>query len=755
MALEQEFGNGYLIPWGWITHSESVSIEHSKIGAGTSVEIYRRRGYTHTLTINGSLQYSNTWGTMRTQKDRLTEYIESMKTNPENFGLPINAGFYPSIPINPSNVVFEPVSLNWEPGVLLDQQKYSVSFVFKIYPDDTEIGEMDTALGIKLWDGSNYSVSLNWDRAKKRTVKTVSISASIKCPDQMSWKKALEYYESVASLSDHVGDAIIGTLQYDKNYDQQSVSYSIGFELIGDGDEGDADATIKLFGFLWSIHGSLQISSDTSKVEVSLSTPDSKVVANTALPNVEVLNYTLSVTAPNDVGLVSPNEMPGLGPVTLLDMYANARSIKQGQYLKGLESATTENTDWVIIADPDPTKLWEITTVSSSFDPLNKSLSVNISARRARDVVIRKDLGFANQTAFLWSGSQMSYSRNSDLTSFIFSSTVTANANIQVPNDMTAIQAQELIDEVMALPQFDSSRYRGYKLISKQGNFDRITQTGTYSLQFQQIDLYSFFDDVGNVRSPRPCLWDYNIFQDIVGLQMDVRYNERASLDTNNVLVNELTVDINMRQNPDEYVQRASSIESVFTQLWTKFKVNKESIGDPTYRLSAISKNFDSNTLTGQMSLTFTDDGDNSENSGAFVQFYGIIISDPKYSFKFPTMRFSEFTDGYTNGDYAQKQGMDMCIISLSGRVKFKHYDTITPPKNVLQSSSDYKEGYLIIAGYKGRIQEISIDPDPKNRTADVRFSIKVQPTDANGNIIIPEFDDDTLQAVPYTELEA
>lgn len=752
MALEQEFGNGYLIPWGRITHSETAQVEHSKLESGMTSEKFRRRGYTHTLSITGVLQYSNLWGRIRDQKDRLTEHIESMKDNPNNFGLPVNAGFYPSIPVDPTNVVFEPVSLNFEDSILLDNLKYSAQFVFKIYPTDNEVGEIDVpVLGISLWDGSTYSVSSQWDRARKKKTNNITVSASIKCPDQMSWNKALQFYDRVVSLHSLVGEATIGSLQYDKNYDQQTVSYNITAENVEE--EGDQDAIIRLFGYDWSIHGTLQISNDESKTEVSLSTPNSKVISNNALPNVEVLTYSLNVTAPADVGYVSNTEGPNLPTVTLLDMYTNARAIRPGQYLKGLESATTENTEWVTLLDPDPNQLWEITQSSETFDPLNKSLSVNVTARRARDVVIRKTLGFANQTPFLWSGSQMAFNSNNDIAAFIFSNTVTVNANIQVPNDMNAVQAEELIQEVLLFPDFDSSRYRGYKLTSKQANFDRISQVGTYSLTFQQIDLYSFFDEVGNTRSPRSCIWDYDMFNGITGLQFEVTYSEDASVDENNVVVNTLSVDISMKQNPDEYIQRNSSIENTFNQLWVKFKQNKEHLGDGLYRMSSARRSFSSSTLTGQMNLSFTDDGDNADNTGAFVEFYGIILSNARYNYKIPTMRFGSYTDGYTHGDFAQKQGIDVMKLSLSGTVKQKHYDTINEPKNRIYSSAEYQDGYLYIAGYLGRIESLSIDPNPKTQTAEISVSIIVQPTNNSGDIIRPVFDLDTLNAHSVTEL--
>ena len=749
MALEQEYGAGYLIPWGWITHAETASVEHIKLESGTSGEKFRRRNYTHTLNINGTLQFSDMWGTVRTQKDSLTEHIESMKDNPNNFGLPINAGFYPSIPVDPSNIVFEPVSLNFEDGTLIDKLNYTVQFVFTITPADGEIGEIDIpALGIDLWDGSTYSTSVQWDRARRRKTNTISIAASISCPAQMSWKKACSFYDRVESLESLVGETVIQNLSYEKNYDQQTVSYNISAENISD--EGDSTAVLRMFGYDWCIYGSLQISNDESKVEVSLSTPNSKVISNSALPNVEVLTYSLNVGAPGDVGFASDTESPNLPPVTMLTMLTNARSIRPGQYLKGIESATTDNDDWVVIMDPDPTQLWEITQSSESFDPLNKTLSVNITAKRARNITIRKDLGFTGQTPFIWSGSQMSYNLNSDISSFLFSTSVTINGNIQIPNDMSVSQANTLIEEMKDLPTFDSQKYKGYKLVSKQGNFDRITQTGTYSLQFQQIDLLSFFDEYGEPRSPRSCIWDYEVFNGVSGLQFEVTYGEKTSIDESDNTVNELSIDINMKQNPDEYIEKKSNIEQTFNLLWVRFKTNRETLGDGMYRLSSASRNFNSSTLSGTMSLSFTDDGygDGSDNNASFVDFYGIILSESKYDCKIPTMRFGNFTDGYTNGDYAQKQGLDLFRISLSGVVKKKYFDTINEPKNKIYRSSEYKNGYLYIAGFLGRIESISINPSVKQQTADVSVSILVQPTDENGDLVIPKFDLDTLNAI-------
>jgi hypothetical protein len=742
-SLEPEYGVGYLDPWGFITHAETVSITQSVINSGSGAEFYRRRGFTHTLTVNGVLQFSDQQGTIRFQKDRLVRFIELMKEDPSNFNLPINAGFFPSIVIDPSQAIFEPTNVNFEGGTLIDNARYEVQFVFQLFPAENEIEEIEV-FGIGLWDGSAISINVQFDRSAGTRKSTTTISASISCPTNMPWEKALIYYDRVLALEDNFGDNILMSVQADKNFDAQTVSYNITGDTVEE--EGDKSATIELFGFDWSIHGSLQITNNVTKVPVDVNEDKNKVINDSEIPYIETLTYGISVSAPGDVGLLSPNEGPGLPPVTLLDMYANARSIRPGQYKTGLKNVTTEVDDWAIITDPKPNELWEIIDSNASFDANNKSLSVNITAKRARETAIRKNFGFVGSEAFLWDGVDISYSNSGNPDSFISTITVGVIGNIQTPDDMTPKQAQDLIDEMLALPDFDE-RYRSYKLVNSTGNYNPHSQSGVFNLSFQKTDIYSFFDENGSPRIPRSCLWGFGIFDDVPNLQVEVTYSQNANTDEDGNNSTDLSIDLSIRQNPNTFVELSSTIEQAFEELWQRFVVNQETLNNGIYRFSNGRRNFTSRTLEGQMNLNFTDDGEGDGQKPNIV-FYGIIISNPKYNFKLPRQRFSSNTDGFSHGDFAQKHGFDLMSISLSGKIKGKNYDTIQPPVNEIYASSEYRDGFLIIAGYIGRLTDININPDPTKRTADVSFSIEVQPTNSNGLLKEWNFTEDNLGAV-------
>lgn len=746
-SLEPEYGVGYLDPWGYITHAETVSIEQAKINSGTGSEFYRRRGFTHTLTVNGILQYSDQRGTIRFQKDRLVQFIEMMKENPANFNLPINAGFFPSVIVDPAQAIFEPVSMSFEGGTLIDNGRYEVQFVFQLFPAADEIEEIEV-FGIRLWDGSSLSISVDFDRSAGTRRSTTTVSANISCPTNMPWSQALIYYDRVLALQSNVGDSILTNVQVDQNFDEQTVSYSISGDTIDE--EGDLDATIELFGFDWSNHGSIQITNNRTKTPVDITKDKDIVIDEDDIPYVETLTYSLSVTAPSDVGFTSQNEGPDLPPITLLDMYANARTIRPGQYKTGLRNVSTQVTAWAGITDPAPNELWEIMDINTSFDSRSKSLSVNITAKRARGTAVRKNFGFVGSDPFLWDGINVSYNNSGNPDSFIFTTTVSVVANIQTPDDMTPKQAQELIDEMLALPDFDE-RYRSYKLTSKSGNYNPLNQTGQFNLTFNKIDIFSFFDDDGNPRTPRSCIWGFGIFDNTPGAQIEASYSQQANTDEDGNTTTDLAIDISIRQDPDTFVEFNTTIEEAFESLWQRFVVNQETLNNGIYRFSSGRRNFNSRRLEGQMNLSFTDDGE-GEGQRPNIIFYGIIISDPKYSFKLPKERFSSVTDGFSNGDFAQKHGFDLMNITLSGKVKGENYDTIQPPTNQIFDSSEYQAGFLIIAGYLGRLQDININTNPTNRTADVSFSIAVQPTDDNGNLKQWDFTEDNLGAVEPIE---
>lgn len=749
-SLEPEYGSGYLDPWGYITHSETIGINQSQIFSGNkSLEEYRRRGYTHTLSISGALQYCGNL-TIREQKDRLTEYISNMRDRPSNFVLPINAGFFPSIIANPEDVIFEPINISFEGGTLIDNLKYEVQFVFNLYPQDNEIKEI-SIFGILIWDRSQVTISKSYDRAKKSIINNITVSGSIKSPDNMSWSKALTYYNAVDSLQSQVNDNVISSIQLDKNIDDQTISYSISGSSIDDNSIGDINATVNIFGFTWSIHGTIQLENRQSKIPISIDEGDQRVVVNNSIPFIETLSYNLNVSAPNDVGLISSSEGPNLPSITLMDMYANARSIRPGQFLTGVKQATTSFTGWTEISDPSSNVLWEIQSSTASYDPLNKSLGVSIVATRARNTSLRKNIGFNGSDPFLWDGCQISYNSSNDGPSFIFNNSVSVNGSFKTPDDMTSLQGKELVDEMLNLSDFDD-RYRGYKLVSKSGGYDPISQNGTFNLSFQKIDLYSFFDDDGNPRTPRSCLWSFGIFDDITDIQVEVSYNQSASIDENRNTITELSVDLSIRQDPRSFTENNTSIELAFEQLWQKFIINKTTLQDGVYRLNSSRRTYNSSRLEGQMSLSFTDDGEGIGNT-PFVNFYDIILNNAKYSYDLPKMRFSTLEDGFSNGDFAQKHGLGSYKISLTGQVKSKYYDTINPPVNKIYSSEEYQKGFLYIAGFYGRIETLNINPDPVRKTADINVSIISQPMDEIGVLKSWDFSKEALNSFTTEEI--
>jgi len=782
MSYESDFSSDYLDPWGWITQAESVSIESSNVD-----DSYRKRGFTNTLTISGVLQYCNDKilesVTIRQQKDKLMKKFEEMTGPLQNFipnsinytGNQTISDFYPFISalagVPPeSNIIYEPVSLSYDNTNLMDNLSYTATFVLKVFPAKEEIltrvikipiANKEGTKDLDIWDGSSISTKVEFNESTNNIIRIVTISGSIQSPNDMPWKEANFFLDNIKSFE---GADKVTDLNYEENYDKQTISYSMSFRDEANNENSDFLGIVNIFGENWPLYFSLQISNNDPAMPASGTVNYEKTVPSGDLPKYETLNFNLSLTSPTDL-YFSEIEDNNKAQITLLEVYQSARKIIPGQFLPGIIfPGTGDLLSFFNFADDSPIDLWEIITCEPSFDIRNRSLQVTITARRARKVEIRKTkILVPEKEAFLWEKCNFSYSSTSDARSFIFTDTINVSADIVCPRDMTPIQARELIKEIQELPSFDTLKYGPYKLLNKSGNFNDISQTGNFSLQFKKIDIYDNFDEEGKLRPPRTCLWDYGIFTDVEGIQVDVTYTESSNLSREDVVVNTLSVSVRLRQDPEQPPYDGTSgpgspntdIQLAMQFLWNKYVSNRFLKLNNIYRISNATKEFNSQSLEGSISLTFTDDGNNSSNEyEEYIEYYGMKLVEPKFTIDGPKKRFSRLTDGFSDGDIAQDHGFDIITASLSGKIIPEYYESF-------QNNSFYVDYLYVNYGmafvpniniglqYFGRVTSLNSSIDPIKKSGTFNITVEIQPRTNIGSLNIPIFHPENFNAIP------
>ncbi len=708
----KEFGMGFHPIWGFILHSESVSIDSSQVD-----DEFRVRGFSHTLNISGVLtrhhakEYNPDEPVLLNAKDKLANYFYNNKT----VDLGINQGLFPSIPTG-ETVDWKPVSLNINEGTYVNELRYTATLVYSRYPKDSEIKSI-TLFGKQFWDGSTVSYRRSYDRQSKKITQITGVNGSIKSPDNMSWDKALFYFDQANSLqvTAVTSNKDITEVEATKNFDQQTVTYNVsGYNVL---DQGDAASTvINLFGHNWP--GTVEISIENGGLR------DTHLVGIDAIQ--QNISFNLSITAPEDmefsdamkhyqyaIGMIPKKKYPTFG-----DPY----------YRFGLSGD------------------WEIERVSPSFNPNRKTVNVAITGYRIirRRPVQKTQKAVNSGQPFLWSGASINYSASNDIESLIFSEQVSASGQAQIPHDMTEAEAKFIESEINNLKIFDHIKYPGYKLLGKNAYYDQIERTLTFSFQLKKLDFFDpFFVSGSSVRyrSPndpdRKIGFSYGVFSGIEGLQFDIQIKEdysRTEEDDRSFSFNVSGRLLSVMEN-GKPISAPNSVESVLDKLWQTYVIQDKKLNKNNYICNSASRSISINRMEATFNISFTDFG--REDSDGRNYFYfpenmgssGLLVSGT-FDIDSPIMRYNTSTDGWSDGLVFQEGGLNVRTITLSAAVHKKEFENNRYRNKWANIEENIRRnGYLVLKGYKGRIKRLNLSGiNLVKKTARVTATIEVQP---------------------------
>lgn len=710
-SLPVEFANGYDATWGLVLHSESIQIDRSKVDSE-----YRTRGFTHTLNISGV--HLRTYLTSSDDdpqrlldvKDKLTTFFYS------NDAVAIDSSMtalFPSI-VNEDNIVWEPVSLNIAEGTYTDELKYTATLVYKRNPKDDDIKSI-SVFGKDFWDGSDVSFKRQYDRITKRITQITTINGTINCPVNMSWTKAIYFFDQANSLqlTSGTSNKDITDAEVTKNFDKQTVSYSVsGYSIL---DKGDSDAfKMNIFGHDWP--GVSEVSIDTNSVyDTHLSGIDAAL---------QTVGFSLSISCPDDMEFSDAMQhyqyAMSMIPKKFYPTFGN------NIYRYGINNA------------------WEIESINPTFNLTKKTVNISIKGSRIiRRKPISKSLKFTNTgQGFLWTGSSIEYGISSEIQNFIFSESISTSGNAKIPNDMSEIEALIIESEIKKLRIFDNEKYPGYKLTKKAANYNKFERTLTYSIELKKIDFYDPIYIAGSTiryRSAndpdRKVNFSYGVLSSIKNVQFDVEYKEDYSRNEDDSTLFGFSVTGRLKTILDETTgkQVGESVESILDKIWKEY-VDTDKILNKKYICNQSSRSISVSAMEGTFSLSFTDFGRESQNIGFYfpenMGSSGLLITG-QFDEDSSIMQFGSSSDSFSDGLLYQENGKSVRTISLSGSVnrkEFKNKSYITKWKRILENV-DRNGGFLTLRGASGRVRRLSMSAiDISKKSAKISATIEVQP---------------------------
>lgn len=678
----KEYGNAssFNSLWGFLLHNESVTLDQSRLFSTDTASdaTVRRRKTTHQLNISGVFIRSGSSPTeLLDKKDALSEAFWNDTLGAIQYGIDL----FPSLPktgnsIEPS-IYIEPISLNFDEGNYVDQLRYRAVIEYRRFPSSSEIGVIsDLITGLEIWDGSTISHRQSYDRKTKKITKTTSISGNIKCPDNMPWSKALEFYNAMIGMEVGGPDDGVQIMEREvsKNDDQQTISYNLTtYELISQGEI----AEIEWFGLMWSNLCDITISTEPNPKYTHLY--NGCVIQNCSL--------SLSLSVPDDI----PDW------TTAQKYYNQAIAMQLG----------------ALNITPDG---WEIKTASGSFSSGKRTITVNITAVKYLNIPFNL-INFAGLS--IWEASTYSTQYTSEVDNLLFSEQTNISGQAQVPMDMNESNAIAIVNSINSVGLFTGP----YKVLSKQAFYDKFTRQLSYSINLKRLDFYDLFNEGGSFKSHREVSFGHGILSGISGIQSDVTYEQSQSISSEGITVNKLSVTGIIMGDPRI---NCTNTEACLDAIWNKIHQDTyPTIGGIKYRMESCSRRIDSRRMNGQFTISYSDEGKKNN----VTKWYGFILLNCKYEIDHPKVRWQTITDGFTDGVIYQDGGLDVRRITMSATLHRNMFDNLEYIKAEREINDMITAtGMVKVKGVEGRVTNFKVSIDELWGTGSLTITIEVQP---------------------------
>ena len=718
---------GFISPWGYISYSESISIDHSKVDS-----VWRRRGHTHTLNINGSLWRSNNGTTVHISDSEIKALKAQLSDHFYN-NLPatisMTGALFAALPVGPSQATWEPVSLNFGDGNFVEELTYTATIVYRRHASSSEISARTVSyFGIELWDNSNISIRTSYDRITKKANEATNITGSIKCPDKMPWGNSTSrgtakwFASQIETLRARVystggsaiDDVISGITEVDvtENFDEQTITYTIA--ALNTKNLGDGGKKIRLFGLDWPALSDIQIQSSPLK--------DSHIAKqNNCLQNITL---SFSVTAPEDIKNMTD----------AFEYYKNAMSLRVGKYYPPFQSTNNQPEPYVDY-NFGQTGDWQIKTIDPNFNAARKTVRVSVVASRVLNPSPVKMISCAGGSAFVWEQSVISKQLSVEVESVIFSENITITGNATIPEDMTDAEASLIVSQINSLPIFSSTKYPNHKMMAKQAFYDKFSKQLNYNIQLKKLDFYDPFKADGKFVSANDINRDVDfssgVLTGISGVQFDVNFEESVSEDENGIQISSLSVNGRLVSRADQILP-GKSVQETLNQIFDKYVNRRTKISNNKYRLTNATRGINTSRMEGRFTLGFSDDGRGDRVKGNGIDWYSFFIVNPRFETEEEAPRWQIITDGVSDGQIYQHGGLSIRRISMSGLITKDYFINRHAKMKSIQSIMNQNGGRLEVGGLVGRVASLRLSgEDLVKQMANISVSIEVQPKTA------------------------